>query len=73
MLFLYGLSTRKKTKKHGKFDCPQCASRQRFKLQELRRVFHIFFVPLFKVKTLGRQVECAKCRSAFDENVLAKG
>jgi hypothetical protein len=34
------------------------------------RYFTLFFIPLFRLKTLGEYVECQACRTAFDPKAL---
>ena len=34
------------------------------------RYFTLFFIPLFRLKTLGEYIECQACRTAFDLKVL---
>jgi hypothetical protein len=71
MILIWGFRARTKTVSTGEFFCSQCGADRSYVLQQIRRWFTLFFVPLFPVgKVLGEQVRCATCGTCFRPEVL---
>ena len=59
-----------KTSKEGKFYCPECRCTTEYELKEKIYYFHILWIPLVSLDTVGKYVECVECRNSFRESVL---
>ena len=70
MIIILGTKVRVMERSSGEFYCPKCNSRRPYKLKRYAKYFTLFFIPLFKIKTLGEQVECQKCFMSFKPKVL---
>lgn len=70
MILIWGSSGDVTTVKRGNFHCPQCRAFSPYRYQHARRMFTLFFIPLFETKSLGRWVECRICGSTFKPAVL---
>jgi Tellurite resistance protein TerB len=71
MILIWGLRARAKTTGTGEFFCAKCGADRSYVLQQIRRWFTLFFIPLFPVgKTLGEQVKCSTCGTCFRPDVL---
>jgi tellurite resistance protein len=69
-MIIFGFTSLKHVKDKGQFYCPQCTDHKDFRLREPRRWFHLYFVPVIPLDSLGRYVECRQCKGTFIENVL---
>lgn len=71
MILIWGLRSRAKTLSTGQFFCPKCGTDRSYVLQQIRRWFTLFFIPLFPVgKPAGEQVKCSTCGTRFAPAVL---
>jgi hypothetical protein len=71
MILIWGLRARAKALSTGEFFCTHCGTDRSYVLQQLRRWFTLFFIPLFPVgKPLGEQVKCSTCGTHFSPEVL---
>ncbi len=71
MILIWGLRARAKAVSTGEFFCSHCGADRSYVLQQIRRWFTLFFIPLFPVgKVLGEQVKCSTCGTAFSPEVL---
>jgi hypothetical protein len=71
MILIWGFRARAKTIANGEFFCSKCGADRTYFLQQVRRWFTFFFIPLFPVgKSLGEQVKCSTCGTAFSPQVL---
>ena len=70
MILIWGTRGRTKAVDQGDFYCPDCASRKDYDLQEVKRWFTFFFIPIFPMNTLGQYVECSSCKATYNERVL---
>jgi len=71
MILIWGIRSRAKALSTGQFFCSHCGADRSYVLQQFRRWFTFFFIPLFPVgKALGEQVKCSTCGSAFAVGVL---
>lgn len=72
-MIIYGSKTKKKVVRTGKFFCPKCKTNRSFHRISVNRYFSLFFIPLFKYKTLGEYIECQTCYTPFELNVFEVG
>ena len=71
MILIWGLRNRAKTVSTGEFFCSRCGADRTYVLQQIRRWFTLFFIPLFPAgKVLGEQVKCSTCGTGFRPDVL---
>src|ERR1700690_2211805 len=71
MLLIFGTRARAKAVSTGEFFCSHCGADRSYVLQEFRRWFTLFFVPLFPIgKVIGRNVKCSTCGTTFTVDVL---
>jgi hypothetical protein len=72
MILIAGLRVRAKAMATGEFFCSRCGADRSYVLQQLRRWFTFFFIPLFPVgRVLGEQVRCTTCGTYFPSAVLS--
>jgi uncharacterized RDD family membrane protein YckC len=64
-MIIFGSKVVSNTLKAGKFNCPNCRKEQTYQLKSYKKFFHIFFIPLVKIKELGEVVECFFCQTAY--------
>ena len=71
MIVIFGFRVRLKTIAEGTFFCPRCGADRSYLLQQARRWFTLFFIPIFPTsKPLGDQVQCTTCHTNFRPEVL---
>jgi zinc-ribbon family len=71
MILIWGMRARIKALATGEFFCRACGADRTYVLQQFRRWFTFFFIPLFPVgKPLGEQVQCTTCGTVFPTEVL---
>ena len=71
MILIWGFRARAKAIGSGEFFCSRCGADRSYVLQQIRRWFTLFFIPLFPAgKVLGEQVKCSTCHTAFTPSVL---
>jgi hypothetical protein len=69
-MIIYGHRNREIQVASGQFHCPKCDAQRPYVHKRIARYFTLFFIPLFKFRTLGEYVECQVCRRAFKPAVL---
>jgi hypothetical protein len=71
MLIIFGTRLRAKAIAVGEFFCPSCGVDRNYVLQQVRRWFTLFFLPVVPTgKVLGEQVRCSTCGTCFRPEVL---
>ena len=71
MLLIFGTRARPRAVSTGEFFCSHCGADRSYVLQEFRRWFTLFFIPLFPIgKVIGRNVKCTTCGTTFTVDVL---
>ena len=71
MILIWGFRARAKAVSTGEFFCSHCGADRSYVLQQVRRWFTFFFIPLFPTgKVLGEQVKCSTCNTTFRPEVL---
>ena len=69
-MIIYGHKSREVEVASGQFHCPKCDDQRPYIHKQVAQYFTLFFIPLFKIKTLGEYVECQVCRRAFKAESL---
>jgi len=71
MLIIFGTRLRARAIATGEFFCQRCGADRNYVLQELRRWFTLFFLPVVPMgKVLGEQVKCTTCSTCYRPEVL---
>lgn len=71
MLIIFGTRLRARTIATGEFFCQYCGADRNYVLQQLRRWFTLFFLPVLPMgKVLGEQVKCTTCGTCYRPEVL---
>ena len=71
MLIIFGTRVRAKAIATGEFFCQRCGADRNYVLQQLRRWFTLFFLPVVPMgKVLGEQVKCSTCGTGYRPEVL---
>jgi hypothetical protein len=71
MFLIFGLRVYFRTIGQGMFHCQRCGGDRRYRERAGRRWFHLFFIPLIPLVSVGEQVMCGTCRTAYNVGVLA--
>jgi hypothetical protein len=61
MIFVWGTKARFPRKGYAASFCPFCRDVREFEVCEVRRVSHVYYVPLGKGKLVGHRLECQEC------------
>ena len=69
-MLIIGLRTIWKTLRGGTFHCPNERTDRPYIVQEARRFFAIFFIPLIPLGKAGQAVRCESCKNRFPVSVL---
>lgn len=72
-MIIWGSKGKTKVAGRGTFFCPGCKSLQPYEHYVAGKYFTLYFIPLFKTKTLGEYVECKTCSMTFKPEVLEYG
>jgi len=64
-MIIFGSKTVGSILKSGKFDCPNCRRQESYKLKNYKQYFHIFFIPLLKIRDLGDELNCFFCNTTY--------
>jgi hypothetical protein len=60
-MIIYGSRVREKVTATGQYNCPNCIAARSFKHKRIGNYFARFFIPLFKIKSLGEYIDCQEC------------
>ena len=69
MFIVWGSRGRSKSIEHFIGHCPDCGARRDMDLMQVKRWFTLYWIRLFPYSDLGRYVECASCKSTFNERM----
>ncbi|MDG1416574.1 MAG: TerB family tellurite resistance protein [Maricaulis sp.] len=69
-MFVFGTKSLKKKLNPGEFDCPQCQQKTQFWERRPRTWGHLYWIPIFPIKTYPSYVECRSCETGFVPSVL---
>jgi hypothetical protein len=73
MLIIFGWRVRFKAIAQGVFFCPSCGGDRQYSLQQGRRWFTLFFIPVIPLGYVGEQfVHCDTCRRDYMPAILQK-
>ena len=71
MLIIFGTRPRARAIATGAFFCQRCGADRNYVLQQIRRWFTLFFLPVVPMgKVLGEQVKCSTCGTCYRPEVL---
>jgi len=70
MILILGTNTRETEAGSGRFHCPRCRTQRAYVQKRVGLYFTLFFIPLFRVKTLGDVIECQTCHERYGSDVL---
>ena len=70
MFIIFGTRGRTSAAEQGEFYCPDCRARHPYTLQQVKRWFTLFFIPVIPMDKLGEYVECNTCKATYNERVL---
>jgi hypothetical protein len=71
MFLIFGLRAYFRTIGQGTFHCQRCGGDRGYRERTGRRWFHLFFIPLIPLFSVGEHVRCTTCRTAYRVEVLA--
>lgn len=69
-MIIWGSKGRHELVSEGQFFCPKCNNIRHYKQKRVSKYFTLYFIPLFKTKTIGEYVECQACKSGYETKVL---
>lgn len=55
----------------GEFFCPSCKGPASFAKKRLRKFFTLYFIPVIPISSAGEYVECERCKSKYQPDVLS--
>jgi hypothetical protein len=70
MFFIAGLRTRNTTVGMATFRCPNEGGDRRYRRQQARRWFTLFFVPVVPLDRRGEWAQCLGCGSTYRIDVV---
>ena len=68
-MIIFGTKSKTSTLANGEFLCPYC-DRMTYQHKEVKSYFHLYFIPLIPLSTLGEYVECEGCAGTYDPAIL---
>jgi tellurite resistance protein len=68
-MIIFGTKAVTRTIAQGQFTCPYC-HQSPFRHRQVRRFFHLYFIPLIPLATDGEYVECGMCSGTYDVRIL---
>ena len=71
MLLIFGLRIYFRTIGEGTFYCQRCGGDRRYRHRVGRRWFHLFFIPLIPLATVGEFIQCTQCGTRYSTGVLS--
>ena len=71
MFLIFGARASKSTVGSGMFFCPNEQSDQPYRQVGVKRMGHLFFIPLLPLGDLGEYVECESCGGTYRPEVLS--
>jgi uncharacterized tellurite resistance protein B-like protein len=68
-MIIFGTKSVTRTVGNGNFYCPYCYEAP-YRHREVRRFFHLYFIPLIPLSTDGEYVECETCAGTYNVGIL---
>ena len=69
-MIIFGTKSVTRTIGSGSFYCPYCYESP-YRHREVRRFFHLYFIPLIPLSTDGEYVECETCAGTYNTGILS--
>ncbi len=69
-MIIFGTRGITTTPEKGNFHCPSCTIEQSYRQRRVRRFFHLYFIPIIPLGTVGEYVECLACKDTYNLSVL---
>ena len=69
-MIIFGSRVKEKEIGRGKFYCPNCGVKRRYKRKQAGKYFALYFIPLLQYENMGEFVECQTCGKMFPPDVL---
>lgn len=69
-MLIFGTRGVKSTVSTGEFYCPNCRQRTPYKRISVRQYGHLFFIPLIPLGADAEYIECQRCGTPFQVDVL---
>lgn len=70
MFVIYGTKPIRSKLSQGNFHCPECNSDTQYTHRKAKKFFHLYWIPIIPLGTLGEYVECGRCDATFDPRIL---
>ncbi len=71
MIIVFGTRGITTTREKGEFHCPGCRDQQPFRHRNVRRWFHLYWIPIIPLDKVGEYVECRYCKATWQPDVLS--
>jgi len=72
MIFIGGITERKKIIEEGYFHCPICKQQRQYVHQQYRNYISLFFIPIIPINKTGEDITCKFCNTHMPVSVLKK-
>ena len=66
-ILIWGFRHRTTTLGAGEFHCPGCQTVRPYQHKRIARYFTLYYVPIFRVKTLLEYAECGVCGGTYQQ------
>lgn len=70
-MIIWGTKCSPTTVQQGNFFCPICFDTQAYHQDRVRKLFTLYFIPLFPIENLAEYIECQNCKGTFSLEVLS--
>lgn len=71
IMIVIGTMNWSSTRSTGMFQCPNCESKENYRLKSSRPFLTLYLVPVLPIGGIEEFVQCRRCKNAFDPAVLA--
>ena len=72
MIFIGGLTERKKVLEEGLFQCPICEQQRQYQHLQYRNYISLFFIPIIPLNKTNENIICKYCNTHMPISVLKK-
>ena len=70
-MILIGTMDWASTRMRGMFACPNCGATEAFRLRASRPFLTLYFIPVLPIGALQEYVQCSRCKTSFETEILA--
>jgi hypothetical protein len=70
MFIIWGSKGKESELARGQFTCPECGEKREYVHKRVDKYFTLYWMPIFKMGTLGEYIECTFCHNQFNNKVL---